>query len=228
MSDQSRDAEARHVRVLLADDQQLIRLALRGILDSDARFTVIGEASDGREAVHMCNKLNPDVVLMDLRMPVMDGLEATQRILEQHGGAIRVLVLTTFETDANVLAALRRGAAGFISKGASPDALIGAVLEVASGQAALSQAAMQSVLGHLRAIPTGQPSPELMDRLSNLTSREREVAVAVAQGLSNDAIGRRLFISPFTVKTHLNRAMAKLGLSDRAQVVVAVRDAGLL
>ena len=216
------------VRVLLVDDQQLIRLGLRGILDADERLTVVGEAGDGREALRLCRTLEPDVVLMDLRMPLMDGVEATRQVQERHGAAVRVLVLTTFETDANVLAALQAGAAGFVSKGAAPDELVAAVLDVATGRAALSQAAMQSVLGHLRATPAPQASPELLDRLASLTSREHEVVVAVAGGLSNDAIGARLFISPFTVKTHLNRAMAKLGLNDRAQVVVAARDAGLL
>ncbi|GAA4739475.1 response regulator transcription factor [Nocardioides endophyticus] len=217
------------VRVLLVDDQQLIRLGLRGILEADERLTVVGEAGDGREALRLCASLEPHVVLMDLRMPIMNGVEATQEIHEKHGSSVQVVVLTTFETDTNVLAALKAGAAGFISKGAAPDALVCAVLDVASGQAALSQGAMQSVLGHLRATPaTAEPPRELLDRLTSLTTREREVVIAVASGLSNDEIGVQMFISPFTVKTHLNRAMSKLGLSDRAQVVVAVRDAGLL
>lgn len=228
-SAEGHDVQVSRVRVLLVDDQQLIRLGLRGILEADERLTVVGEAGDGSEALRLCTSLEPHVVLMDLRMPIMNGVEATAEIHQRHGSSVQVLVLTTFETDTNVVAALKAGAAGFISKGAGPDALVRAVLDVASGQAALSQGAMQSVLGHLRTTPTAaEPPAELLDRLSSLTAREREVVIAVAGGLSNDDIGARMFISPFTVKTHLNRAMSKLGLSDRAQVVVAARDAGLL
>jgi DNA-binding NarL/FixJ family response regulator len=216
-------------RVLLVDDQQLVRLGLRGILEADDRISIVGEAGDGREALRLVDTLLPDVVLMDLRMPIMNGVEATRQVHDRHADSVRVLVLTTFETHENVLAALRAGAVGFVSKGVEPTDLISAVIGAASGEVALSPGALQSIVGHVRAAPpTPEIPPELVDRLAHLTARERDVVAAVGRGLSNDAIAAQMFISPFTVKTHLNRAMSKLGLGDRAQVVVAARDGGLV
>jgi DNA-binding NarL/FixJ family response regulator len=216
------------IRVLLADDQPLIRAGYRLILDSEPDLEIVGEAVDGREAVELARARRADVVLMDIRMPGVDGIEATRRIAADDDLAgVRVLVLTTFEQDDNVMLALRAGASGFLGKGVGPDDLISAVRAVASGEAMLSPKATRGLLDHLLSQPEAGPPPSA-EKLAELTQREREVLVLVAHGLSNDAIGERLFLSPLTAKTHVNRAMAKLGVRDRAQLVVVAYQSGLV
>jgi DNA-binding NarL/FixJ family response regulator len=218
------------VSVLLVDDQTMIRTGLIGILSGADGVDVVGEASDGAQGVQQARLLRPDVVLMDLRMPVLDGVEATRRIRSEPAlAATRVLVLTTFDGDRDVLAALRAGADGFLSKGAEPEELIAAVTAVAAGDVALSQSAARALVSRV-STASALPAPDaaLLDRIAQLTVRERAIVVAAAGGADNDAIARELAISPFTVKTHLNRAMAKLDARDRAQVVVIAFRAGLV
>ncbi|BBH70449.1 DNA-binding response regulator [Actinoplanes sp. OR16] len=216
------------IRVLLADDQPLIRAGYRMILDSEPDLEIVGEAVDGREAVELARARRADVVLMDIRMPGVDGIEATRRIAADDDLAgVRVLVLTTFEQDDNVMLALRAGASGFLGKGVGPDDLISAVRAVAAGDAMLSPKATRGLLDHLLSRPESDPAPSA-ERLAELTQREREVLVLVAHGLSNDGIAERLFLSPLTAKTHVNRAMAKLGVRDRAQLVVVAYQSGLV
>ena len=201
-----------------------------GILAGAEDIEVVGEASNGAEAVQLARDLSPDVVLMDLRMPVLDGVEATRRIRAESGSAgTRVLVLTTFDGDRDVVAALRAGADGFLSKGAEPHELITAITSVAAGDVALSQSAARALVDRVSAGPVlPEPDAVLVDRVGQLTSRERDIVVAAARGDDNDTIAADLSISPFTVKTHLNRAMAKLDARDRAQVVVLAYRAGLV
>jgi DNA-binding NarL/FixJ family response regulator len=215
--------------VLLVDDQPAIRVGLRTILES-AGIVVVAEAGDGDEAVALAGQLRPDVVLMDLRMPGTDGIAATRRIRESGPlEATRVIVLTTFDADPNVLAALRAGADGFLGKSASPDEIIDAVHKAATGEVALSQDAQRALVRHLTA--AAEPpavDPEAAALAAELTPRERDVVIAAAQGHDNDAIAAQLFISPLTVKTHLNRAMAKLHARDRGQLVATAYRIGLL
>ncbi|BCY14165.1 response regulator transcription factor [Actinoplanes sp. L3-i22] len=214
------------IRVLLADDQALIRAGYRMILDSEPDIEIVAEAIDGRQAVALARTERADVVLMDIRMPVMDGIEATRRIAEDDDLAgVRVLVLTTFEQDDNVMLAVRAGASGFLGKGVGPDELINAVRVVASGDALLSPKATRGLLDHLLSQPEAGPPPAALD---DLTQREREVLVLVAHGMTNDEIAERLFLSPLTAKTHVNRAMAKLRVRDRAQLVVVAYQSGLV
>jgi DNA-binding NarL/FixJ family response regulator len=215
--------------VLLVDDQPAIRVGLRTILES-AGLTVVAEAGDGDQAVALSRRLHPDVILMDLRMPGTDGISATRQIrgnpeLDQ----TRVLVLTTFDGDPNVLAALRAGADGFLGKSASPDEIIDAVHKAATGEVALSQKAQRALLRHVAQEdePT-PPDPAATALVAELTPRERDVVIAAAHGHDNDAIAAQLFISPLTVKTHLNRAMAKLRARDRGQLVATAYRIGLL
>ncbi|MEU8821228.1 response regulator transcription factor [Actinoplanes sp. NPDC048796] len=206
------------VRVLITDDQALIRAGLRGILESEPGIEVAGEAADGAAAVEAVRAGGVDVVLMDLRMPVMDGLEATRRIAAEPG--VAVLVLTTFENDANVLDAVAAGARGYLGKDADPETVVDAVRLAARGQTLLSPKAMAALASraHLPSVPP--QAPDLPG--AGLTDREREVVRLVATGMTNDDIAARFTISPLTVKTHVNRAMAKLGVRDRAALVVAV------
>lgn len=210
------------IRVVVVDDQVMIRMAVTGILESSGDIKVIGEADRAAPAIEMIVRLKPDVVLMDLRMPGMDGIEAIRSLVADRSlAAMRILVLTTFEGDEDVVAALRAGAHGFLGKAAEPTDLINGVRAIAQGKALLSPSATQSVVNHLAAqgkSPAGASQPTSQQVLS-LTPREREIVRLVAEGLENVAIGNRLFISPFTVKTHLNRAMQKLGVSGRAQLV---------
>jgi len=209
----------RPVRVVVADDQPVVRAGFRTLLELAADVDVVGEAADGAEAVAVARATRPDVVLMDIRMPVVDGLEATRRIVDDpHLAGVRVLVLTTFEVDEYVFEALRAGASGFLLKDVEPDDLRAAVRVVAAGQSLLAPAVTRRVIDELAA--RQGPEPVGAERLDLLTEREREVVGLVARGLSNDEIGRALIMSPLTAKTHVSRAMTKLGLRDRAQLVV--------
>ncbi|MFJ4712187.1 response regulator [Streptomyces sp. NPDC088785] len=222
------------IRVLLADDQALLRSAFRVLVDSEPDMEVVGEASDGAEAVRLARSERPDVVLMDIRMPGTDGLAATREIsADPELAAVRVVMLTTFEVDEYVVQSLRAGASGFLGKGAEPEELLGAVRIAAAGDALLSPAATKGLIAKFLAQGEGYDddgrSPGAhAERLAALTVREREVLGQVAGGHSNDEIAERLEVSPLTVKTHVNRAMAKLGARDRAQLVVIAYESGLV
>ncbi len=216
------------VRVLLADDQALLRATFRLLLDSTPDIEVVAEASTGAEAVRRTRSERADVVLMDIRMPDMDGIEATRRITADDAMAgVRVLILTTFETDELVVAALRAGASGFLGKGVDPGALLDAIRTVAAGDQLLSQAATRALIERVVALPDDVPRADVPG-LADLTDREREVTRLVGGGLSNVEIAERLFISPSTAKTHVNRAMMKVGARDRAQLVVLAYETGLV
>ncbi|MBF4632600.1 response regulator transcription factor [Clavibacter michiganensis subsp. phaseoli] len=216
------------IRVLLVDDQDMIRLGLRAILETRDGIEVVGDESDGLQAVQFVATHPVDVVLMDLRMPGIDGVEATVRIRASHpADDVRIIVLTTFDQDANVLAALRAGADGFLSKGVSPTELDAAIRDVANGGGALSAAAAKAVIGQV-----SDPRPEVMNaeiasRFASLTPREHDVVLAAMKGASNADIAAALFVSPFTVKTHVNRAMNKVEARDRSQLVAFAFVAGL-
>ncbi|MFD7626220.1 response regulator [Streptomyces sp. NPDC059851] len=221
------------IRVLLADDQALLRSAFKVLVDSEPDMEVVGEACDGAQAFELARRTLPDVVLMDIRMPGTDGLAATRLISQDPGlAAVRVVMLTTFEVDEYVASALRAGASGFLGKGAEPEELLNAIRVAAAGEALLSPAATKGLIATFLAQGGGAgpaaPAAEDADRLAALTGREREVLVQVAGGLSNDEIAGRLQVSPLTVKTHVNRAMAKLGARDRAQLVVIAYESGLV
>ncbi|WP_256104455.1 response regulator transcription factor [Streptomyces sp. ODS05-4] len=218
------------IRVLLADDQALLRSALRMLVASEPDMEVVGEAADGAQAVALARELRADVVLMDIRMPGTDGLAATRRIgADPELAGVRVVVLTTFEVDEYVVEALRAGASGFLGKGAEPDELLGAIRIAAAGEALLSPAATKGLIARFLAqSPDDGAEGRYAEKLAVLTAREREVLVLVAGGRSNDEIAGRLQVSPLTVKTHVNRAMAKLGARDRAQLVVTAYESGLV
>jgi DNA-binding NarL/FixJ family response regulator len=220
------------IRVLLADDQALLRSAFRVLVDSEPDMEVVGEASDGAEAVRMAKEQRADVVLMDIRMPGTDGLAATRMIsADPELADVRVVILTTFEVDDYVVQSLRAGASGFLGKGAEPEELLTAIRTAAGGQALLAPAATTGLIARFLAQEgpdAGDRDPARGERLDSLTGREREVLVQVAGGHSNDGIAERLEVSPLTVKTHVNRAMAKLGARDRAQLVVIAYESGLV
>ncbi|MGW4288315.1 response regulator [Streptomyces sp. NPDC004673] len=218
------------IRVLLADDQALLRSAFRVLVDSEPGMSVVGEASDGAEAVRLAKECNADVVLMDIRMPGTDGLAATRMIgADPELAHVRVVILTTFEVDDYVVRALRAGASGFLGKGSEPEELLTAIRLAASGEALLSPTATKGLIARFLAqADAPSPDPARLARLDALTGREREVLVLVAGGHSNDEIAERLEVSPLTVKTHVNRAMAKLGARDRAQLVVIAYESGLV
>ncbi|MGW0713044.1 response regulator [Streptomyces sp. NPDC002643] len=223
------------IRVLLADDQALLRSAFRVLVESEPDMEVVGEASDGAEAVRLAKETRPDIVLMDIRMPGTDGLAATRLISEDPALAqVRVVILTTFEVDDYVVRSLRAGASGFLGKGSEPDELLNAIRIAAGGEALLSPAATKGLIARFLAQPddseagAGSGDSARSERLGTLTGREREVLVQVAGGHSNDEIAERLQVSPLTVKTHVNRAMAKLGARDRAQLVVFAYESGLV
>jgi len=220
------------VRVLLADDQALLRSAFKVLVDSEPDMEVVGEAADGAEAVRLARERRADVVLMDIRMPGTDGLAATRTICaDPELAGVRVVILTTFEVDDYVVQALRAGASGFLGKGSEPDELLNAIRIAAAGEALLSPAATKGLIARFLAQEGGDgdgTDPARADRLAALTGREREVLVQVAGGHSNDEIAERLEVSPLTVKTHVNRAMTKLGARDRAQLVVIAYESGLV
>ncbi len=211
------------IRVLLADDQELVRSGFRLILELADGIEVVGEAVDGREAVHLAKELEPDVVLMDVRMPDVDGIEATRQ-LRATGLETRVLVLTTFDLDEYVYAAVRAGASGFLLKDAPREQLVTAVRTVARGEALLAPAITKRLIERFVA----RPAPESAPGLAELSARESEVLRLLARGLSNAEIAAELFVGEATVKTHVARVLAKLGLRDRVQAVVFAYEHGLV
>ena len=214
------------IRVLLADDQVLVRAGFRALLEAEPGIEVVGEAGDGEEAVRLATSLVPDVVLMDIRMPGQDGLEATRRIVsDERMAEVRIIILTTFDLDEYVFEALRLGASGFLVKDTEPLDLLRGVRAVARGDALLSPSITRRLIAEFVARDT-RPSP--VRSLEALTDREREVVGLVAAGLSNSEIAERLVVSPATAKTHVSRAMGKLGARDRAQLVVFAYESGLV
>ncbi|WP_406057751.1 response regulator transcription factor [Streptomyces sp. NBC_01077] len=222
------------IRVLLADDQALLRSAFKVLVNSEPDMEVVGEAADGAQAVALARSERADVVLMDIRMPGTDGLAATRMITaDPELSDVRIVMLTTFEVDEYVVQSLRAGASGFLGKGAEPEELLGAIRIAHAGEALLSPAATKGLIATFLAQGpgvdvVGEGGRGRTERLAALTAREREVLVLVAGGLSNDEIAERLDVSPLTVKTHVNRAMAKLGARDRAQLVVTAYESGLV
>ncbi|RKN44957.1 response regulator [Streptomyces hoynatensis] len=215
------------IRVLLADDQTVVRAGFRALLDLTDDLVVVAEAADGERAVSCARQTRPDVVLMDIRMPGLDGLAATRRIAADPAlDAVRVLILTTFDADEYVFEALRAGAAGFLLKDVEPAGLRSAIRTVAAGHSLLAPAVTRRVIEEFARLQT--PLTEAAARLAPLTGREREVLTLVGAGLSNQEIGRRLLMSPLTAKTHVSRAMTKLGARDRAQLVVLAYETGLV
>jgi len=216
------------IRVLLADDQVLIRAGFRALIDSAPDLSVVAEAASGAEAVFLTRSSRADVVLMDIRMPDMDGIEATRQITTDDDMAgVRVIMLTTFEVDDFVVRAIRAGASGFLGNGIDPVELLDAIRVVAGGEALLSPRATRGLLNQLAHDAVGLRVTE-PDEFKLLTNRERELMALAATGLSNDEIAEQLFLSPLTVKTHLNRAMMKLDVRDRAQLVVLAYEGGLV
>ena len=217
------------ISVLLADDQPLLRRGFRMILEAEDGVTVTGEAGDGAEAVELARRVRPDVVLMDIRMPGTDGIEATRRITATEPG-VRVLVLTTFDLDEYAFGALQAGASGFLLKDVRPHELVAAVRTVASGDAVVSPRVTRRLLEeYARQLPVADTDrADRYPQLASLTEREREVLAVVAQGLSNTEIAASLFVSETTVKSHVGRILAKLGLRDRVQIVVLAYESGLV
>jgi DNA-binding NarL/FixJ family response regulator len=214
------------VRILVADDQELVRAGFTAVLGTQPDFEVVAEAATGREAVDLARTHRPDVVLMDVRMPDLDGIAATAEICRDARTRSRVLILTTFDLDEYVLAALRAGASGFLLKDAPRDALYAAVRTVAAGDALLAPSVTRRLIErHLR---LDQPSPELVAGLDRMTDRERQVLVLLARGLSNTEIATRLHLSEATVRTHIGHVFAKIGARDRAQAVVFAYESGIV
>jgi DNA-binding NarL/FixJ family response regulator len=214
------------IRVLLADDQALMRAGFRALLDAEDDLEVVGEATDGASAVELSRRQRPDVVLMDVQMPGLDGIEATRRIAAAPDlAAVRVLILTNYGLDSYVFAALRAGASGFLLKDADPADLLQAIDVVARGDALLAPAVTRTLISEFVA---GPPPPDPTAGRDVLTAREKEIVELVARGLSNDEIAERMVISPLTAKTHVNRAMTKLQCRDRAQLVVWAYESGLI
>jgi DNA-binding NarL/FixJ family response regulator len=220
------------IRVVLVDDQQLVRAGFRMVIDSQPDLEVVAEAGDGDEALRVLGRVPADVVLMDVRMPTMDGLTATQHLTDPGwSGAARprVVVLTTFNLDEYVLRAIKVGASGFLLKDAPPEEMLAAVRTVHAGDAVIAPASTRMLLEHLvTVLPDGERGPEARAALTDLTAREREVLVLMARGRSNGEIAGDLFVSEATVKTHVNHILAKLGARDRVQAVVAAYEAGLV
>ncbi|GAA4216658.1 response regulator [Actinocatenispora rupis] len=215
------------IRVLLADDERLVRSGFRVLLDLEDDIVVVAEATTGAEAVEHARAHRPDVVLMDVRMPKLDGIQATADIVRTPGlDQVRVLILTTYDTDSYVFDALAAGASGFLLKDAGPAELLHAIRVIAAGDALLAPRITRRLIGQFAAQRTAARAAE--DRLAVLTARERQVLALVGKGHSNDEIGSGLFLSPATVRTHVSRAMAKLGAHDRAQLVVIAYQTGLV
>lgn len=214
------------IRVLLADDQLLVRAGFRALLDAQPDIEVVGEAADGEEALLALRDLCPDAVLMDIRMPVLDGLAATRQITEDPRlSAVKVVMLTTFELDEYVFEAIRCGASGFLVKDTEPEELVRAVRAVVEGDALLSPGVTRRLIAEFAA---RSKEPAAGSTLATLTEREREVMALVGLGMSNEEIARRLVVSPLTAKTHVSRTMVKLGARDRAQLVVLAYESGLV
>jgi DNA-binding NarL/FixJ family response regulator len=218
-------APERRIRVVLVDDQALMRTAFRFIFDETDDIAVVGEASDGAAAVRVVERTKPDLVLMDIRMPGMDGIEATRRIVAA-APAIAVLVLTTFDLDEYVYAALRNGASGFLLKDAPPEDLLSAVRAVASGESVTAPSVTRRLIAHFLSTTPAPARPD--DRLSPLTAREREVLTLIGRGRSNGEIAQELRLAPGTVRTHIGRINTKLGLRDRVQAVILAYELGLV
>ena len=217
------------IRVMIADDQPMLREGLKTILSAHPQIDVVAEASRGASAVSQLSALEVDVVVMDIRMPGMDGVEATKQIRSKYGDRdLKILVLTTFDQDENVLAAIRAGADGFLSKGAGPKELTDAIIKVTEGEHALSNSAVGALIEHVVQTPSKSSDPRLTGLFEQLTEREREVVGLIVEGLTNQEIAELLCVSPYTVKTHANRAMTKVEARDRAQLVSAAVRAGIL
>lgn len=215
------------IKVLLADDEWLVRSGFKVLLDLEDEIIVVGEAANGAEAVERARAARPDIVLMDIRMPKLDGIQATAQITGMRGlEGVRIIILTTYDTDAYVFEALQAGASGFLLKDAGPAELLHAVRVVAAGEALLAPRITRRLIGQFTARRTAAKAAE--DLLAVLTDREREVLSLVGRGLSNDEIGAELFLSPATARTHVSHAMAKLGARDRAQLVVIAYQTGLV
>ena len=212
------------VRVLIADDQALVRSGFRLIVETRSDLAVVGEADSGEEAIRLCQELEPDVILMDVRMPGVDGIEATRRIVAS-GSPARILVLTTFDVDDYVYAALRAGASGFLLKDVRPGDLVDAVRLVAEGNALLGPTVTRRLLERFA---DTEPGPTHDEAIAELTEREREILRLLASGLSNAELAERLYLSETTVKTHVSNVLRKLGVRDRLQAVIAAYDAGLV
>jgi DNA-binding NarL/FixJ family response regulator len=218
------------IRVVLADDQELLRLGFKMILAQEPDIEVVGEAGDGVQAIALASECEPDVVLMDIRMPIIDGIEATRRIVAA-SPTVRVLVLTTFDLDAYAFGALRAGASGFLLKDVPPGELVAGIRIVASGDAVVSPRVTRRLLdehAHLLHVPGDDSGVRSAREMSTLTEREQEVLIAVAEGLSNAEIAARLFVSEATVKSHVGRVLGKLGLRDRVQAVVFAFQTGIV
>ncbi|MFF8506532.1 response regulator [Streptomyces sp. NPDC015492] len=215
------------IRLLIVDDDPLVRAGLTLMLGGAEDLQIVGEGADGREVPELVARYTPDVVLMDIRMPQVDGLTATER-LRAEPGAPEVVVLTTFHADEQVLRALRAGAAGFVLKDTPPAEILAAVRRVAAGDPVLSPAVTRQLMTHVAGRPERSPRDAAAGRLAELADREREVAVAVGRGLANAEIAAELYMSVPTVKTHVSRVLAKLGLNNRVQIALLVHDAGLL
>ena len=214
------------IRVVLADDQALVRAGFRALLDAQDDIEVVGEAGNGEQAVRLATQLLPDIILMDIRMPGVDGLSATRRIAADDRSAnVRVVILTTFGLDEYIFEAIRAGASGFLVKDTEPGELVQAVRVVTLGEALLSPSVTKQLIAEFAA---RAKEPQTSDSLGELTDREREVVALVAEGLSNEEIAGRLFVSPATAKTHVSRAMGKLRARDRAQLVVIAYESGLV
>jgi DNA-binding NarL/FixJ family response regulator len=217
------------IRVMIVDDQEIIRAGLRTILDAHPSLTVVAQEADGFAALRRLDETEVDVVLLDLRMPGIDGVEVVRRIRNERSlDDLKILMLTTFDQDENVLNAVRAGANGFFSKGASPTELTDGILQIAEGHRALSPVAVTALVDHVREDRALPADPEMAEQFSRLTPRELEIVTAVVEGLDNAEIARRLFLSPYTVKTHANRAMMKVGARDRGQLVSFAVRAGIL
>jgi DNA-binding NarL/FixJ family response regulator len=222
------------IRVLIVDDQRLVRAGLRVLVEQDEGLEVVGEAGDGMEAIALVERRRPDVVLMDVRMPVLDGLQATRRIVAEHGDAVAVLVLTTFDADEHVYEALRAGAGGFLLKDAPEEQLIEAIRVVAGGEAIIAPAVTRRLIERfvrvdgLQGGGSGADDARRAAQLAELTAREREVLALVARGLANAEIAEALVVSNHTIKTHVARTLMKLGLRDRVHLVVFAYESGFV